>query len=380
MAKKKATIPKDVQIGLKKLADATKKNVKDMVAELKKIMKEDDNIQVMKEKEAKIRFAWAILASRYSISDGDPFYFRAFTTPRVRKTTNSVVGDLYGVVQEIVENDDGEEELGDIHYVGGTFWRDAAKTLNKIQTDQVYRATFRTTKPKKQNGQDDFGLIISGNNPNFKKTDEVELPDAKEFYEEHIEPLNRQIEINEMDINEKQHDLDFRTFRVTVLKAEVREGSKGEYAYYDVVDDSILGHRTHRIFVNPEDLKHGQSSILHVVGDCENLDNGGIRYTNHFIVPEYSIPLNVIPKKVQSKDAVDINLDDADDEPEDEEPTEQEDTNDEEEEEQEQDEDETEEDQPDEQPEDKPKKKKSKKEKEPEEDEEEDDEGSVFAV
>jgi len=42
MAKKKATIPKDVQIGLKKLADATKKNVKDMVAELKKIMKEDD--------------------------------------------------------------------------------------------------------------------------------------------------------------------------------------------------------------------------------------------------------------------------------------------------------------------------------------------------
>jgi len=348
--KKKSSIPQDIQVGLKQLAEATKKDVKKLVTEMKEILDTDENIQVMEQQEAKIRFAWTILASQYSISDGDPFYFRPFSTPRSRKTTKSVVGDLCGVAQKITINDDDDEELGDPVYAFGTFWRDGAKELDKLKKDKVYRCVLRSTDLK-------YGIAIGGNNPQFKEVNDVELPGPKEFFENEIEPLNKEILIGEMDINEKQYDNDIRVFTVTVLKAETRDDSNS--AFYDVVDNSILGHRTHRIWVHPDDLVHGQSSIIKVIGTAENLDNGKVRYTHHFIVPEYSIPRIIRTKPVQDKESVDLNLG-ADNE-EEEEPKEPE----------------TKEEEQEEEPEEQPKKTAKKKE---QKEELEDDEGDVFAV
>jgi len=357
MAKKKSSLPDDIKRGIVKLAEATKKDAKVLVQELSEVMKTDNACKTMEQKEAKIRFAWTIVASRYSISDGNPCFIKPVYTPTARKTKKSVVGDLACILQKISIEDDGSETLGDVEYARGTFWRDAAKDLEKLKRGKIYKATLRMTNHK-------FGIEIGGNNPNFKEVDpEVcEIPDIKEFFHDIIEPKGTEIYIDEMNINKSEYPTDIRVIRGTVLKAESEENERGEYAYYDIVDDSILGQRTQRIYIHPKDIEHGQSSIVKFVGSIRMQDDKTPRWEPHFDIAEYSVPRMIKTKKLD-EEAEDIDLDGEEEETV--EKTE-ETTEDEEKEEEE--------------PEPEPEPKKTKTTPKPAKDEEEDDEGDLFKL
>ena len=367
MAKKKSGLPEDIKRGIVKLADATKKDPKTLVEELKQVMQEDEACKTMEQKEAKIRFAWTIVASRYSISDGNPCFIKPVYTPSYRKTKKSFVGDMACILQKITIEDDGSESVDDeVFYARGTFWRDGAKALDKLRKGKTYRATLRMKDHK-------FGIEISGDNPNFKQVDPetCELPDLKEFYEDTIKLLGHEIFIDEMDINTAEYPTDVRVLRATILKSEEGENERGEYAYYDVVDDSILGKRTQRVYIHPNDIEHGQSSIVHFIGTVRKQDET-YRWEPHFDIAEYSIPRMIIPKKIDEEaEDIDLDEDEADEEVEETEEEQVEESEDEDEE---------------EEPEPKPKKKQKPKSKpkpiqeDEEDDEEESEEGDLFEV
>ena len=310
MAKGKSTLPKDIAVGINKLAEAVEKDKKDLLGEMKEIIRTDESIQKMENKEAKIRFAWTILASRYSSGGGKTYYIKVLSTPQVRKIPSGrLVGDLACMAKEVTETDEGEE-LGDLCYAVGTFWRDAAKTLRPLERGKTYKATVASKEQKR-------GISIFGNNPVFEEA-ECDFPDEKTFFEEVITNDNnyKEIYVNEMDIHEGKFDTDCRILRLTVLKAEEGENDRGEFAYYEVVDDSILGHSTKRIYVDPADLTHGQSSVLYSIGKISIGKEEKVIWNHHFFVPEISYE-RVVETKAVADDAVD--MDDLDEEEEQEE-------------------------------------------------------------
>ena len=323
MAKKKSSIPKDIAVGISKLAEATGKDKKELLKDMKEIIKNDDAIKKMDNKEAKIRFAWTILASKHSKSGGKDYYVLPLSTPQVRKIkSGKLVGDLSCLAQEIETNDDDEEEvLGDIFYANGTFWEDSAKALRTVEAGQPYRATLKAKEQKK-------GITVFGD-PEFEEADH-KFPDVKEYFEDNLLQDFKEIYLEELDIHESKEDTDCRVLRLTVLKAEEGENDRGEYAYYEVVDDSILGHSTRRIYVHPDDLIYGQSSVLYSVGTVQIGKDEKVRWNHHFFVPEIAFKRTIETKPVD--DAVDLDLDnDKEEAPEQDEQEEQEETEDEEE-------------------------------------------------
>lgn len=300
MAKGKSSLPKDIAVGISKLAEATEKDKKELLKEMKSIIKEDDAIQKMDNKEAKIRFAWTILASRHSKSGGKDYYVLPLATPQVRKIkSGKFVGDLSCLAQEIETDDDGEEVIGDMFYANGTFWEDSAKQLRNIERGKSYKATMKAKEQKK-------GITLFGD-PTFEEANH-DFPDVKEFFEEKLIHDFKEIYIEEMDIHESKYDTDCRVLRVTVLKAEEGENDRGEYAYYEVVDDSILGHSTRRIYVNPDDLIYGQSSVLYSVGTVQIGKDEKVRWQHQFFVPEIAFKHTIETTPVND-DAVDLDLD-----------------------------------------------------------------------
>jgi len=313
MAKKKSSIPKDIAIGISKLAEATGKDKTYLLKEMKEIIKTDESINKMDNKEAKIRFAWTILASRYSISGGKDYYILPLATPQVRKIpSGKFVGDLACLAQEVETNDDGEESLGEIFYAVGTFWDDSAKLLRDITREQPYKMTTKSKEEKK-------GIALFGN-PIFEET-EHEFPNPKEYFDKHLST-----------------NTDARVLRLTVLKTEEGENERGEYAYYETVDDSILGHTTHRIYVDPDDLNFGQASVLYSIGTVNVAKDGKVRWNHQCFIPEMAFERTVETQAVDMEDSVDLNMDDEEESPKEEEKEDQEETEDEEDEEDEDDE------------------------------------------
>lgn len=308
MAKAKTSLPKDIAVGISKLSEAVGKDKNILLKEMKDIISTNDAIRSMENMESKIRFAWTILASKYS-RPGGTYYILPLSTPRVRKieSTGKFVGDLYCMAQEVKEGENGEEELGELFYASGTFWEDNAKKLRGIQSGKPYKAKVLSREQKK-------GITIYGD-AEFEEANH-EFPDIKEFFKDHIMNDYEEIMFTELDINEAEYDTDLRILRITVMKTEEREGDKGEYAYYEVIDDSILGHRTERIFVEPCDLIYDQSSLLFSVGTVSISKDGRVRWNSHFIVPE--IPVERITTVTPSDDTVDLDME----EPEEEEPKE----------------------------------------------------------
>lgn len=326
MAKGKSGLPKDIKVGISKLAEATEKGKKHLLKEMKTIIKEDDAIQKMDNKEAKIRFAWTILASKYSAGGGKEYYVKVLNTPQVRKIpSGKFVGDLSCMAKEIIKDEDDEETVDDVTFAAGTFWEDGAKNLRELERGKVYRATLASKEQKK-------GITIYGKQPQFEETDYNDFPDLKTFYNDIIMDDYKEIYLEEMDIHESDYDTDCRILRLTILKTEEGENDRGEYAYYEVVDDSTIGHSTRRIYIHPDDLIYGQSSVIYSVGKVSIGKDERVRWNPLFFVPEIAFKRNIETKPV-NKESVDLDLDneEPEEEPEEEESTEEDEEDDEDE-------------------------------------------------
>ena len=141
-----ATVPEDIQEGLKKLSEAVDVPVKSLFARMKEIMVDIKGMgDTEKDKGFKIRVAWGALCNEFS-SRGktEDFLVMPVFTPRAseRKVKGKMtwIGNLTALVQKLEKQEDGSKVKGDITYGAGTFWRDGGKNLLKMEKGKVYRA------------------------------------------------------------------------------------------------------------------------------------------------------------------------------------------------------------------------------------------------
>lgn len=296
-----AKIPDDIKDGIKQLSDVTEIPTKELVQQLKSIIETDENIQAMgdseKEEEFKIRFAWALLYRQHSMTgNAEDFYLTPINVPRPRrievKGEPTYVGDLVALVQKIEKDEKGNEQLSDVTYGAGTFWRDGAKNLSKLEQGNVYKTKLIGKK-------NDWGITISSDRATFTKANH-KMPDFDSFYKEQIEPLDIDITLGSMDLSGSNNETEIRTMQVTVIESDVGKSAAGrEYGRYVVMDSSVMG-GNFAIFVSPEEVVWSQGSILKFGGTIQiNEDTGEIRWTNHFIVPtDLAMPKEITVKAV----------------------------------------------------------------------------------
>jgi|GEM_PF-2814810 len=311
-----AKIPDDIKAGMKQLSEVTKIPTKDLLAQLKEFINTDENIIAMGDneeaKEFKIRYAWALLYRQHSMTGNAVDYcIRVINSPNPRKIKvkgdDTYVGDLVALARPITKNDSGKEELGDVQYAAGTFWRDGAKNLGNLERNKVYR----TKVIVKDNA---WGINITSDRAMFTETDD-KIPEFKKFYEKEIHPNLESlvITINSMDLHESENNTDIRILEATVIESEVGESSSTgrEFGRYAVMDSSVVG-GSYTIFVSPEEVEWAQGSIIRFGGTVSvNQDTGDIRWNNHFTVPtKFAMPKKITVKSV-GKEEVDV--DDLDD-------------------------------------------------------------------
>ena len=315
-----ATVPPDIQEGIKKLSEAVEIPVKSLMDRLKEILSTDESIQTMEKDDFKIRFAWAKLYQEHS-SRGKTTdcYIMPICWPRVReiqqkkRNERTFVGDLSALIQKIEKDEEGNVQEGEVQYVSGTFWREGAKNLENLVPGKVYKTSLIMT-------DNSWGVTITSDRAGFVPVTH-KMMDLKDFYEKEIKPRSVNITIGEMDLNKSETKTDIRTIEATVVEAEVGETADNrEFGRYSIMDDSIIG-GNFTVFVSPKDIKWAQGSKL-IFGGTIDIDDktGNPRWNNQFILPtDIAMPKEIVIKPVKEKiESVDIS------EPEPEEETEEE--------------------------------------------------------
>lgn len=311
-----AKLPDDVNENLKRLSEEVDVPMKELVKKMGNIIKTDEQIQGMKEREHKIRFAFAVLYREYSMTGGTTdVYMMPVSTPQSRaikmKGENSYVGNVQALIKRIPSDDDDEVDVEDKwEYGAGTFWREGAKEAEEtMERGKIYEAKLRLD-------ESDWGVEISADKGPFK---EIELeddempPSIEEFYEEEIADRDIEINIGEIDINESEGDTDIRMFEGTVVDATIGERADGStYGRYDIMDYSIVGSQL-AVFCHPADIVWAQGSVLNFIGTIRIGKDKTHRWQNHFVIPKSGIPKDVeIPEP--EKETVDIDADDENEE------------------------------------------------------------------
>jgi len=312
-----ATVPSDIQEGIKKLSEAVDIPVKSLMERLKEIIQTDETIQTMEKDDFKIRYAWALLYREHSMrGKTTDCYIMPICWTRVReikmKGEKTSVGDMSALIQKIEKDEDGKPVVGDVQYASGTFWRDGAKHLAGLETGKVYKSSLIIT-------ENSWGSTITSDRAGFAPV-EHKMSEFKEFYEKEIKPKDINITIGEMDLNKSETTTDIRVIEATVIESEVGEtADKREYGRYTIMDDSVIG-SNFAIFVSPEDVKWSQGSIL-IFGGIIDIDDktGAVRWTNHFILPtELAMPKEIVVKPVKAEKMEEVDLSEPEETPEDE--------------------------------------------------------------
>lgn len=267
-----AQVPEDVKTGLQALSKAKNVPINDLLARLKKIIDEDENLKAMDNATFKVRVAWAALYKEYSAAQGQECLITPLlhATPRfIRiKNENTAVCEVTALVKPL-KNTKGEEisynspEEG-WQYASGTLWRDAAKNAEILEVGKVYNTKIpisNTYGEKGKKKEREWGLGLFGSSVVFKATT-IKAPDFKKYYEENISPSKELMNLIDADVNESAHETDIRIARIQIMDEDVGEREDGSvYAYYDVMDNSIAG-ETRRLFIDKRDYKYMQGSVL----------------------------------------------------------------------------------------------------------------------
>lgn len=308
-------IPEDISSGLKKLSEAVNVPLKSLLDRMKEILEENETIKSIgdseKEKEFKIRVAWAVLYSEHSArGKSEDYLITPIFKPNPRevkiKGDMTWVGDVTALVQKLSKQEDGSISKGPITYAHGTFWREGAKNLSKLEKGKTYKAQVVANESKSG-----WGMTIGSDKTGFVATDDK--MDFQKYFDTEILPKNISISLSELDLNKSDDVTDIRIIRATVADANVAEKEGREYGFYIVMDDTIIG-TNQRFFVNPSEVCWRKGSILYFGGIIERNDNDESRFTVQFIVPtDLAMPevYSVVstPKKQVVQETVDINMD-----------------------------------------------------------------------
>lgn len=313
-----AQIPKDIQENLKKLAETTKAPLKDLVKRLAEIKDTNESIQAMENEDFKIRFAWAMLYKEYAVTGGtSEFYIMPTLHPSPREVTTKkgekmYIGELSGLGQRITKNDDGEIVPGEVQFVAGTFFRDGAKHLEKLQRGKVYRTSLIAKENK-------WGVEISSDRATFAPV-EYNFPKTfEQFFAEEIESKGLDITLGEMDLHKAETPTDIRVLTVTAFDGNIGESPDGrEYGWYDFMDDSIMGSNI-RMFFHPKDIEYSQGSILKVGVKVDiNPKTNEPMLSPYFVMPTSIAEkrtFNVKPVSPKKQETVDISQPEDSEEP-----------------------------------------------------------------
>jgi hypothetical protein len=300
-----ANLPDDVMENLKRLSEEVEVPMRDLVKKMGEIIKNDETIQSMKEREHKIRFGFAILYREYSmVGKTTDVYLMPVSTPQVRaikmKGENTYVGNVQGLMKIIPGKDDDEVDVEDKwEYAAGTFWREGAKEAEEMERGKVYHCKLRLT-------DNDWGKGISIDQGPFKKVDDVEAPDIEEFFKDEIADRDIEINIGEIDLNESENETDIFMFEGTIIGSNVSDRADGSsYGMYNIMDYSIAGNQA-TVFLHPDDVEWAQGSVCNFIGTIQVRKNDKThRWQNHLVVPKIGIPREVsIPEP--EKETVDI--------------------------------------------------------------------------
>jgi len=327
-----AQIPEDMKAGIEALSKAKDTPIKDLLARLKEIINEDENLKAMENDNFKIRVAWAALYKEYSSAQGQeclisPLLHCSVNYYRDKDDKNTGVTNLNALVKPL-KNEKGEEieyqsQDEGWQYAAGTLFRDAAISAGKLEVGKVYNTTVILSNTYGEKGKKrkerDWGLGIIANNAKFSVTKE-KVPDFKKFYEDEIEDKNEIMSLSDTDMNESAHDTDIRVVRIQIMDEDINEREDGtEYAYYDIMDNSISG-ETRRFFIDVRDYKYMQGSVLLAgvtVRNTAKKDEEPIfRMNPQWFIPEIAEEITFESKKSDNTEEIVI------DEPEKEEKTE----------------------------------------------------------
>ncbi len=299
----KNKIPQEIVQGLKALAAAKDKDVKELLGELKEIIKNDEACQMMDNSQAKIRFGFSILARKYSGASGKPYAIYPLLTPDPRRINTKkgerVVCDLSCLVVPLTEEDkpDGKQV-----FALGNFWDDAALACKGLERGKVYKATLMSADNK-------FGKKIFGKDIEFEEITGDFGFDFDSYFNEEIDGFCEEINLENIDISVSNDETDVKLVRTWIEEADAGENDKGTYAYYRIVDNSSIGKFDKTIFLHADDLEFGQSSII-IVGLTIQKSGEDNVFTKTVFVKgtKDSIPYNLIPKR-SDEDTVDVDLD-----------------------------------------------------------------------
>lgn len=302
-----ATIPTDIQEAITKLAEVTKTPVQSLINRLKDILKTDENIQTMEKDDFKIRYAWALLYRENAVGGKTTdCIIMPLCQPQAReiviKGEKTFVGDMAALIKKINKTEAGQTVDENVLYAFGTFWRDGAKNIQKLESGKVYRAPLIVKENK-------WGMGISSDRAAFLPTNET-MPSLRSFFEQQIKPKNLRIGIGEMDLNKCDYPTDIRVLEATVIESEIGDKEGRSYGRYTIMDDSVIG-GNFTIFVDPKDVVWSQGSIVDFGGTIDIDDKSGqIRWKNHFILPTdmaMKKEIHIKPVKGQ-QESVDISM------------------------------------------------------------------------
>ena len=319
---KKVSIPDDIKVSLQSLAKGSKIDVKVLVQEMGQIMQTDETIKAMPEEagEQKIRFAWALLCRKHTATGRTQMYFKLVTKPMVRQIkSGKYVGDVVALVKEITMDEEKNPVVGETKLGAGTLWEKAAENLKGLDPKKVYKADLFADDTKATIGGTTFqGLELSGNDASFLETTEVTMPTNEEFYKEFIEPKEKDLRVSlgEVDLNRAANVMDIRIATGMVIDVgEKEKPTTGEYGYYVLTDDSLLGggekggSGSFFIRVHPEEAIWERSSNLKFVGAIYyDKKNDVDRWTSYFVIPTKVAMKRVIQPKPVGKQSVDVDL------------------------------------------------------------------------
>jgi len=323
---KKTTIPDDIKVSLQSLAKGAKVDANILLQELKQIMQTDEIIKTMPEEavEQKIRFAWALLCRKYTVSGTTQIYIRPTTKPRVRQTKKGkFVGDLIALVKTIDKDESGNPIISDTKLGVGTLWEKAAENMKGLDPKKVYKTDLFVSDASATVGNTKVeGYELGSNNTTFVETTDTTFPTNEEFYKSYFEPKEKDLKVSlgELDLNlaAENNVMDIRI--VTGFVLDVGEGQTakaGEYGRYTITDDSLLGGGpkgmpgSESIFVHPEETIYEKSSTLKFVVSIEfDKPNERCRLTSYMLVPTTVAMKRKIQPKPVAQQSVEVSLDD----------------------------------------------------------------------
>ena len=319
MIKKMAQIPEDIKAGIEALSKKKAVPIKDLLGRLKEIIEEDENLKAMENDNFKIRVAWAALYKEFSSAQGQECLITLLlhSSPRyIRiKDENTAVCDVSALVKPL-KNEKGEpieyqsKDEG-WEYAAGTLWREAAVRVGELDVGKVYstKVILSTTygEKGKKRKERKWGLGIIAGNATFTATKE-KTPDFKKFYEDSIEDSHEIMMLSDADMNESGCDTDIRIVRIQIMDENVGERDDGtEYAYYDIMDNSIAG-ETRRFFIDKRDYKYMQGSVLlagvTVRNTAKENDEPVFRLNPQWFIPEIAEEISFDAKKTEDTEII----------------------------------------------------------------------------